>query len=327
MSAKKIICFLVLLLSAGAYQGNVTKEQVVPLSSSNQFRIVLHSDREKYSIGESVRLKLQMVNSGTEPVTISGFVFDWTRLAFSSPHASHLLDPRGTDLLRPFYQPSPVAGSPSITVPGGGEEWLYLPITSHVRLQEPGNYSFWIELGDASGNLHKSNRINFSLEDVEYSVAPDLVDLSLRFLKPVWSPGERIEVEAVLHNKTNQPLIFLKPQDASFDGWVNPVYLFSVIDSEGRGLALAQPCGSMTTPIYDDDTTFRVQPGELFTQKLPLPVFPEMQKAGEYRVRLTYIVRNKAIGKAGEVLDKPMHWEPEVFIGRIVSSELTLTIK
>lgn len=329
MKLRSAICFIVIFLNAYVYSRSI-KETVVQSSPNmgSQFQIIVHSDREHYSIGESVVLRMQLRNGTALPVTIStGFVFDWERLRFSSPHAVHLLDPHGQDLFGSFRQSAPPAGSAPITIKGGGEEWLYLPITNHLRLQEPGNYSFSVELGDTSGVLHHSNRISFRLEDVEYSMPRELVSLSLRSRKRSFSKTEPIELQAIFENSSSRPITFLKPQQDSFEGWVNPVYLFSVIDAAGRGLATGPRCGTMASPIYDESTRFTTQPGESFTQDLTLPLFPEMQQPGTYRVQLTYMVRRNAIGKAGVILDRPMNWDSDVFVGRIVSSELLIIIE
>jgi hypothetical protein len=138
---------------------------------------------------------------------------------------------------------------------------------------------------------------------------------------------EPIDIEAIFTNKSDKPIIFLKPQEDSLDGWVNPVYQFTVVDNAGRSLALTLRCGSMATPVYNDSAQFIIASGGFYRQKVQLPLFPEMHKPGEYRVRLTYIVRDKAIGKGGVVLDKKMNWEKEVFVGRLESNEVTITIK
>jgi hypothetical protein len=51
-----------------------------------------------------------------------------------------------------------------------------------------------------------------------------------------------------------------------------------------------------------------------------------MRAAGTYRVRLTYLVRDRAIGKGGVVLDRLMEWDPEVFVGRLESNEVEVSV-
>jgi hypothetical protein len=41
---------------------------------------------------------------------------------------------------------------------------------------------------------------------------------------------------------------------------------------------------------------------------------------------LTYIVRDRAIGKGGDVLATPMHWDARTLVGRIESDEITIAI-
>lgn len=50
------------------------------------------------------------------------------------------------------------------------------------------------------------------------------------------------------------------------------------------------------------------------------------KRADVYRIQLTYIVRPNAI-KYGIVLDEPMHWDDDVFIGVLESNVITVTIQ
>jgi hypothetical protein len=57
--------------------------------------IILHRERELYSVGESIRPKLEIKNHGEFPIEISrGFEFDWERLVFANPNAAHLIGVR-----------------------------------------------------------------------------------------------------------------------------------------------------------------------------------------------------------------------------------------
>ncbi len=292
-------------------------------------QLILHSDRGIYSVGESIRPKLQIKNHNSFPIGIHGvFVFSGDKIAFSSPNAAHLIGPEGQDLLLPYQHSTSFPGfDRPIKVGAKGEEWLYLPITSHLHLRQPGEYTFWLELLDDLGQLHRSNQIRFQLVDVVASVPPEFIGLTLASQKLSFATTEHVRVEVVFTNKFDKPLTFLKPQEDSFDGWVNPVYQFTVVDSANRSLALALRSGTMAIPIYDATTQFTIAPGKSYRQRLQLPDFPEMHNPGKYRVRLTYIVRDKAIGKGGVVLDKPMNWGASVFTGRLESNEVTITIK
>lgn len=295
---------------------------------NHRVRLVLHKEKAVYSIGEPIRPKLQILNDTPQEVALGhGFVFDWETLAFAKPNFVHLIGPDGSELALPYHRDqSYFTPFNPIIIDPGKEEWLYLPIYAHFHLRRPGAYTFWLELLDNMGELHQSNQISFQLIDLETSVSPELIELTLQSLQSSFAATEPVNLEVDFTNKSEKMLIFLKPQEDSFYGWVNPVYQFTVVDSAGRGLALALRSGTMAIPAYDDTTQFIITPGESYRQKLRLPTFPKMQSPGEYRVRLTYIVREKAIGKGGVVLDKQMNWEKEVFIGRIESNELTITI-
>lgn len=296
--------------------------------NSNQIRLVLHEEKTLYSIGEPIRPKLQILNNTARKIEFGyGFIFDWAELAFAEPNFIHLIGPDGAELALPYRRDKSYFNSINLIILDEGKaEWLYLPIYAHFHLRKPGDYTFWLELIDSFGEVHQSKRISFRLVDVEASVPPEVVELTLQSKKSSLGVEESIDVEAVFTNKFSKSLIFLRPQEDSFSGWVNPVCQFTVIDRTGRSLALALRCGTMAIPVYNDTTKVIIEPGESCWQKLRLPVFPKMRMPGSYRVRLSYIVREKAIGKGGVVLDKQMNWEKEVFIGRIESNELTITI-
>lgn len=279
-------------------------------------------------MGESICPKLELRNQGAFPIEISrGFAFDWERLAFAEPNAAHLIGPDGQDKLLPYRRPASFREfRPPIRLEAGKAEWRYLPISHHLHLRGLGKYTFWLELLDNLGVLYRSDQITFQIVDIEYSLAPNLIELRLESGKSLFASGEPVFVRATFTNKSDQPTIFLRPQEDSFDGWVNPVYQFTVFDAEGRSLALARRCGTTATPVYDNTTEFTVEPGESAELHLRLPVFPDMKHPGEYRLSLDYIVREQVIGKGGDVLDKPMNWEERVFLGRIESNKIALEI-
>jgi hypothetical protein len=290
----------------------------------------LYNECATYSIGEQIRAKLQILNDTNQEVKFgNGFIFDWENLAFVEPNFVHLVGPSRTELALQYRCEQSyfnLVNNP-INVEGSNEEWLYLPIHAHFHLRELGEYTFWLELLDNHGELHHSNQISFQLVDIEPSMSPDLIELTLESRKCTFAVTEDTDVEVVFKNKFDRPVIFLKPQEDSFYGWVNPVYQFTIFDSVGRNLSMALRSGTMPFPIYDETTQFTVTPGESYRQMLHLPDFPKIKNAGEYRLRLTYIVREKAIGKGGVVLDKQMNWKEGVFIGRIESNELAITVK
>lgn len=293
-------------------------------SDGQGVQVILHLEREEYSIGESVSPRLQVLNGKVSPVKISGFAFDWDELAFSEPNAARLIAPDGQDLMLPYKQP--VDSGAGIVVQAGGEEWQILPISSHLHLRRTGDYSFQLELADDQGDVWQSNDVRFNLKDVEYSDSPDLVELTVDPQNPSFAATDPIHIHARFTNKAEETLTFLKPQDDSLDGWANPIYQFTVTDDVGRELPLARRSGTMATPKYSDDTQFTLRPGGSHAETLRLPVFPKMRKAGEYKVRLTYIVRENAVGKGGVVLDRSMNWPRGVFVGRLASNETTVKI-
>jgi hypothetical protein len=322
-----LVTSAVIVASCTASQKEPEMTNAVPYDS-DRVHLILHEEQSVYSIGEPFRPQLQIVNSTEQDIELGHyFVFDWQTLAFAEPNFVHLIGPDGTELALPHRRDdSYFSTAAPVRVQAGEEEWKYLPVYAHFHLREPGKYRFSLELLDNRGRSHSSNELSFELVDVAYSVSPEFVELATEPKQPSFEPVESVVVEAVFTNKFDQPLTFLKPQQDSFDGWANPVYQFTVTDSAGRGLALPLRSGTMAEPHYDASTQFTLEPGASYRQQLQLPSFPEMRFPGEYQVQLTYLVRREAIGKAGRVLDRQMDWPEEVFIGRLESDPLTLTL-
>jgi len=295
---------------------------------TRQVRLQLHNHQHVYSITESVRPQLQILN-GTDRPLIFGrdFVFDWEVLFFAPPNAVHLIDPASRDLALPYMDGSRVPHDKPLVVAPGKEEWLFLPISAFLHLRALGMYRFWVELVDGSGELHKSNVIDFELVDVEQSFQPDEAALNLSTRQSPWPVTGPVFVDAAFTNRTSRPMMILKPQEDSFYGWVNPIYQFTVLDEAGRSLPLALRSGTMAEPRYDDSTRVTVAPGSSAEQSLRLPDLPRMRHPGQYRVSLTYVVRRWVIGKGGAVLSTPANWPPETFVGRLESPEVTVTLR
>jgi hypothetical protein len=299
------------------------------MDETTQIRLILHNDVTVVSIGEPVNPKLQIVNDMDRAVELRrGFAFNWERLAFVEPNAIHLIAPDGTDLALPYRRdPSYFSGLDPIAIAPNGEEWMFLPIYAHFHLRALGKYRFWIELGDDSGTVHRSNEIGFELHDVESNAPGDAIKLTLQPAKSSYVTKEPVEIGVAFCNKSDKPFAFLKPQEDSFYGWANPIYQFTLLDGSGRSLPLALRSGSMADPRYDESTRIALSPGQLRTQMLRLPEFPDMRTPGTYRVRLTYIVRKQGVGKAGTILDQPMNWDANVFVGRLESNDIEVRIQ
>jgi hypothetical protein len=294
----------------------------------DRVRLLLHNDQPVCSITEMLRPRLQIVNDTDRPITFgNGFVFDWESLFFAPPNAVHLIDPESRDLALPYTNGAHVRQNKPITVGPRAEEWLFLPIYALFHLRVPGRYTFSIELADDSGRVHKSNVVEFRLTDVEQTTPQDAVVLTLSAERGVWAVKEAVFVNASFANRTSRPVTVLEPQEDSFYGWVNPIYQFTVIDDVGRSLPLALRGGSMATPRYDEASRTTIAPGSSSQRQLRVPDFPLMRYPGQYRVSLTYVVRTTAVGKAGTVLETPANWPADVFVGRLESSEVSVTLR
>jgi hypothetical protein len=285
-------------------------------------------DRQVYEIGEAIRVKLRLTNRSASPVAIRQFVFDDERLAFAPPSAAHLVGPDGRDALLPYAEPATARlRDPGLSLGPHGEEWRLLPLSTFVDFKDPGRYTFWAELLDDRDRVAHGDRLHFELVDVAAAALRPSVVLSLHIVRTTLVATEPIDVEAVFANHGNAPVIILKPQEDSLSGWVNPVYRFAVIDERGRLLAPELRSGTMATPSYDATTQMAVPPGGTARVPLRLPDLPGLTTSGAYRIRLTYIVRDRAIGKGGTVLDRPMTWPAGTFVGRLESDTVTIHIR
>lgn len=312
----------------GSRRGDHEAQMGTPPSQSPALRLILHPERARYSIGEPVRPRLEVRNDGDTPAELApGFAFDWERLAFVAPHAVHLIGPDGTDLAAPYREPAPGPGfDRPLRVAPHESEWVSLPIYAHVHLRRAGAYTLALELADRTGQVHRTGTIGFELEAIA-PPRPGPARLELSPAHAAAAPGGRVELTAQLHNLADRPMTFLRPQEDSYDGWVNPSYVFAVVDAAGRTLARPLRSGSMAEPRYTPATQVTVAPGASASLQLVLPDFPGLRRPGDYRVRLTYLVRDQKIGKAGVVLPDRMDWAPDVLVGRLESADITLAVR
>jgi hypothetical protein len=289
--------------------------------------LIVTADRDTFTIGESIRLRLRIHNPTPTAVELPGITWDDEVLAFTPPAVARLLAPDGRDLLAPYARPASFSHGAPWRVEAGKDEYYQLPITSHLALRQPGEYRFSLTLADRGGRSYTSNPLAFRLADIEASLPAGAVELRLALVKPEFRAGERIEAEAAFVNRSDKPVVFLRPQQDSFDGWANPSYLFHLTDSEGRGVTRALRCGDLATPEYGEESFFTVKPGGSATLRLRIADYPGLERPGTYRAGLTYIVRRHAVGVGGATLDREMSWLAGTFLGRLESNEATLVIR
>src|SRR5262245_38709708 len=105
----------------------VNMETPEPMRSESQgdvqgVQLILHLERDHYSIGESISPRLQIMNHRSTPIEVRDFVFDWDDLAFSGAGAPHLTAPDGRDLLSPYHLTSS-GDQVAISVGAEKDEW------------------------------------------------------------------------------------------------------------------------------------------------------------------------------------------------------------
>lgn len=291
----------------------------------------LHQPKETLLLGEPVFVQLQVSNASRQTQVFGGFVFDHEHFAFAAPNEVNLVAPDGLDLAAAYRSDvSYFRSHPALEVAPGEDTWLRLPIHAHLQLLTLGRYAFGLALADDNGGLSRSNRVEFDVVDE----MPDTMQQSIRLL--IEPSSEVVSAEALrtqaaqllvtFANISQRTVVVLRPQDDSGAGWVNPVFRVIVTDAAGRQLAHSPRCGTMAAPTYDAASTIRLLPGDTAQLRLPYPLVESMWRRDEYSVRLLYLVRDRAIGKGGTVLEQPMGWEPEVLVGHVVSNEIALRV-
>ena len=172
-------------------------------------QVILHPDREMYSMTESIRPRLEIRNRSDSSVEIvGGFAFDWERLAFCTPNAVHLMAPDGRDLVRPYHREAPfLASEYPIRLGPGSSHWRYLPVSNFLHLRQVGEYELWLELLDSTGELHRTDHVTFRVTDVEPSVPPGTIELSLGSSRSVYSSAEPTVVTPIFTNYGERRLV------------------------------------------------------------------------------------------------------------------------
>lgn len=281
------------------------------------------SDNNIYLIGAPLAFDIGVENNSQTPVEFHNFVVLYHKLAFFTPQQVHLIAPNGQDLLLPYKQNDSSSGE-TFRVEAQDSDGTILFADQFLRLREPGRYSFWVELEDETGESYRSNTLTFHLEDSEPSVPSNLIELRLNPLHDSYAMWEGVDIEVTFTNLTDNSLTFLKPQDGSTYGWINPIYNYSSLNEHGQRLPTA-PGDQGLPPIYDETTMFTLEPEESFSFTNLVPGFNWMQKPGDYQVQLTYIVRANKLDWS--VRDEPMNWDEDVFIGRLESNRIDITIR
>lgn len=286
-------------------------------------------------VGMGVVYELQIINHQPFPVQFNDFLVEGTFFAFTHPSAAHLFGPDGQDLLAVYSQESSVLEQPIVVdrkrgstieqfeplqVEANAESWQIFPLWQFAVLDQPGTYTFWVELEDNFGQLHQSNKVDFTLEGIEQSVLPEFLELEVQFERDRYTIAELpyVEFEYGFKNSSDETLLFLRR--LFFNVPIqSPVFQFIVRDEKGRMM----PIWLMEVPPYIDELEYiPLQPAQEHFQTDYLPYLPGMYTPGEYTVQLTYTVYENDI-----LSGKPLNWKENVFIGRLESNEVILTVE
>jgi hypothetical protein len=325
MNLKGLLFLLLISILVSGCNARTTDSLSPSAADDQAVQLILHlaKDQEIYTVGEFIVLELQINNERESLLEISNLRF--SELAFSEPNSMHLLSPGGEDLLVPYKRKvNEIEQQSAIRINAKEEKWLYLRLSNYLHLRQPGQYEFWLEIEDSEGNRYLSNKIGFIILGIEPSVPSDEIELLLESRISQLSSLEPIYFKTRFTNKSDETITFLKPQDGSFFGWINPVYQFTIIDESGRSLPAPPRSGTLGFPTFNDQTKFTLLPEASFEQGLMLPSLFIYNK-GTYKIRLTYIVHEHDF-RMGILTDQVMNWEKDVFTGLLESNDITITV-
>lgn len=311
-------CIVITL--AGCKNQPATPIETVPdVPESVTVNAHLKFGRESYYVGETLALDIKISNGLNTPVKFDNLQLDIDSFAFSSPQKIYLKSPKGEDLLR-VYDQNELFESSIVIEPLSDETFIVVP---WVVLQEPGSYTFGIELETSDGHVYQSNDIDFNVEDEESSISPESVEVILQPEEMSFTVSDAWFVDIAFSNHSDSSLIFFYPQAGSHYGWINPAYIFLAYDDLGRSLAI--PGGDFTkNPVYDESTQFILQPGETHHVRDQIPRFAGMYNPGVYKLQLMYIVRKNVVSV--HILSERANWDENVFVGVRKSNTVTVTI-
>lgn len=282
-------------------------------------------------MGMPITFELQIINNNSFPISMDGFFYENVqgayRFSFSSPTAVHLISPNGEDLFVPYKSESSAIGNASaFTVDSESEEWVIFSISQFQHLRQAGEYSFWVELQDNLGTIHKSNIIYFEIQNIVESIPSKQIELALDFESSTYSVQDLLNLDVAFEytftNNSPKTITLLRQQTGVNLNLVNPMYEFTIIDDNNRLLPIHISDATLIDPVYDEESQITLQPGESFTQKGSLPHFPGMRIPGKYLVQLTYIVH-----EIDPIDGTSMKWGSDVFRGLVESNKVILNIE
>jgi len=315
-----LLCTCTVIALAGCKnQPDIPIETVPDVSESVTLNAHLVFDRESYYVGETLVLEVKISNGSNTSVRFDNLQLETNGFAFSSPQKIYLKSPKGEDLLG-VYDQNELFESSILIEPLSAETFIIAP---GIVLQEPGSYTFGIELVTSEGYAYQSKDVAFNVKDEESSISPESVEVILQPEELSFTFTDIWFVDIAFSNHSDSSLIFFNPQDGSHYGWINPAYLFLAYDGLGRSLAL--PGGDFTkNPVYDESTQFILQPGETYHLRDQIPHFAQMYTPGVYKLQFMYIVRKNVV--SGQILTERANWDKNVFVGVIKSNTVTVTI-
>ena len=306
-----MVHFLFFALLAGCQ-----KDEVAIIPS----QIIISPLEEVFLIGESAFFSIALQNSQEIPIEILG------------EYQFHLIAPNGEDIYPQAMSSDSKSQEKGVIVGSQDTVELAYQIPPYVNLFQLGRYVLWVEISDGPDNVIKSNDAVFYVAEKDYDVSSEDINLMISS-ESISKLGDTLNFQAHFTNSSNEPVTFLKPQNGSTMGWIYPMYLFIITHQSGNSLEFFGN-EAIETPIYSPDTMFTIMPEDSYQITDQVPRFQGLEHPGTYKIKLLYIVRDQEIYSPIELLPsegpfqpEQIEWDETVFLGHIMSNEITVTIE
>lgn len=331
MNSNRVYLFslLTLLLVACSAISRSPESVDIP-TSSVEVLLKLKPDKAQFEVGELLALELSIANYSSTTIEITNVAWCNYVFAVAQPSSVYLLDPDGHNLLQSYHVSKlPDHDCAPITVLPGDKFFSTIALSDWLYLDKVGEHLVSVELVDTANRRWQSNQVTFEVAQVPENPVDGSAMLTIKPGQSSYSIEDllnvRVELAVTFTNHYTETLTFLRPQGSSFSGLITPVYRFIVEDANGRQLRIIRTDGPGSEPVYNERTTFALEPGESETFYIYLRHFPEMRQSGQYNVSLVYIVRANAT-RLGTVTEESLNWSEDVFVGTLESNRVPLTI-
>lgn len=316
---RREVALMVHFLFAILLTGCQINEPIDELNTTSS-HIVIMPLQDDFLIGEGAVFSINIQNNQDIPIDLL------------VPLRFHLVAPNGEDIYPQTNLDDVEPQAKMITIDSQSTKRIPFGIPSHVNLLQLGSYTLWMEADDRAGNSYKSNDAVFNVIEKEYDVSSENINLMISS-NHAYKLDDTLDFQIRFTNFSDKPLTFLKPQEGSFLGWRYPMYLLIITDQDGNNLEYPGS-EAVDDPVYSPDTMFTIQAGETYQFTDTLPRFSGLDHSGIYKIQLIYVVRDQEkfffwepFSSGDAFQPEPINWDEDVFLGHIMSNEITITIE